>query len=742
MQDDLKDVERRLAAFERRQSFAGQLEAYALSRLNHVLFRQLFNLALVAALFLTGHFAASLGALGLLMLGELVDCGYLSTVPRRIARGKDDLGKLYRRTAITAGLQALTAAVSGLIPIVVSSAPGAVITSVAYVSCISINAGLLVHHHRLATQARLAMLLATAAIIVFIQTGRGGFADENMLFNTVGMILMFSLVYSFISFALRGYLSQISRSRDLLQRSKALARANEELAFRQEEIRRLALVARNASDSIFMADADGKILWVNEAFTEMTGYPPDEAIGTTPAELLDSEQTDPEVSEQIISSVRKGIPLRTEILNRRKDGKEIWVETNQVPVCRADGSVEFVIAIERDITDARRHAEELAAAKRAAEKGERAKAQFLATMSHEIRTPMNGIIGMAELLRDAQLPKEHASYVETIRYSAEALMRIINDILDFSKLDAGKSVICAVDFDLLACVEGALSILRPKAVENGIYLDLDCAGPLPERLHGDDGRIRQILINIVGNAIKFTHKGGVTLRLSSEPRQDGALLTFEVIDTGIGIAPDRLSTIFDEFNQADGEVTRKYGGTGLGLTISRILAREMGGDITIRSTEGEGSHFTITLPLGNAAQPEAAPPVPGAEDAPEERPIRLDGVKALVADDNKTNRLVIRRYLGETGLDIVYARDGREAVKLTRRHTPRIVFMDMSMPEMDGLTATRQIRADSALEQPTIVALTANSFASDKAACLSAGMDGFLTKPFKRGELLDWLSQL
>ena len=247
------------------------------------------------------------------------------------------------------------------------------------------------------------------------------------------------------------------------------------------------------------------------------------------------------------------------------------------------------------------------------------------------------------------------------------------------------------------------------------------------------------MINIVGNAIKFTKHGGVTIDLSCYDNSEGSLVTLDVSDTGIGIAEDRVEQIFDQFSQANGEITRQYGGTGLGLTISRILAHEMGGDISIRSTLGTGSTFTISLQLDHTLDALEAAAEEALATAAE---IKLPGVKALVAEDNLTNQLLIKKYLKDTEMEIIYARNGREAVRLTLYHQPQVIFMDMSMPEMDGISATRKIRSEKALAQPKIVALTANVYASDKAACLAAGMDGFLSKPLKRSELLGWLGQL
>jgi CheY-like chemotaxis protein/anti-sigma regulatory factor (Ser/Thr protein kinase) len=315
-------------------------------------------------------------------------------------------------------------------------------------------------------------------------------------------------------------------------------------------------------------------------------------------------------------------------------------------------------------------------------------------------------------------------------------LKIINDILDFSRLDAGKLSIDPVDFSLRHCVQSAIELLQSTARDKGLTFDVTFATVLPPLLSGDDGRIRQVLINLLGNAVKFTEKGGVTVSVRHHDVDGRILVTIEVTDTGIGIPEDRLDRIFVQFSQADSATTRKFGGTGLGLTISRLLARRMGGDITLTSEPGKGSRFTVTMLLsaatGASAEATAAPPLP-------EEPLP-SGFSVLVAEDNRTNRLLIEKYLKDTALALSFAVDGRQAVETARRERPDVILMDMSMPEMDGLEAARHIPAPPG-PQPIIVALTANAFAADREACLAAGMNDFLAKPVRRTQLLATLAR-
>lgn len=570
---------------------------------------------------------------------------------------------------------------------------------------------------------------------------------EILVASTPFLIVCFCVIFAIAVYSLhqnaRGRVALKRRERlvedkqrELEHGKRALEQAHEDLQSNQEELYRLSLVAKHASDSIILSNAKSEILWVNDGFSRMTGYRADEAIGATPGELLNGPDTDFGTVAKIRDHIKRGEEYYTEVLSYTKSGAPFWVEVNVVPVLDDTGAVEFIVGVERDITHTKAHARELADAKRAAEQADRAKSEFLANMSHEIRTPMNGIMGMADLLAESELGAEEQAYVDVVRSSSNALLKIINDILDLSRLETGAVEIAGADFDPRSCVEASVDLLRPKAKEKGISLTVTYAEDLPRWAHGDDGRLRQILVNLVGNAVKFTSEGAVTVRASAADG-DPYLLSIAVEDTGIGISEEHASHVFDRFSQADTATTRAYGGTGLGLTISKALAERMGGDITLRSELGNGCCFTVQLPLAPAQEPSLSLVTKEHSRAT----TQLSPCVVLLAEDNKVNRLLIRKYLSDQPLELVEAEDGRKAVDLCRDVQPDIVLMDMSMPELDGVSATREIRA-LGIGQPTIVALTANAFESDRKACLSAGMDHFLSKPIDKNSLLQTLAAL
>ncbi|MEO8066112.1 MAG: ATP-binding protein [Flavobacteriales bacterium] len=383
---------------------------------------------------------------------------------------------------------------------------------------------------------------------------------------------------------------------------------------------------------------------------------------------------------------------------------------------------------------------ELSIAKERAERSEQVKQQFLANMSHEIRTPMNAIMGMSGILKRNAHPPEQDKYLSAITQSSENLLVILNDILDLSKLEAGKVDLEQVVYDPRKVLSNVRDILRFKAEEKGLTLDLDILEDVPTTLPGDPTRLNQILLNLAGNAVKFTERGSVRIRVrcSVDPmgRPHTTVLIIDVMDTGIGIPPDRLNTVFEEFTQAYSATARKYGGTGLGLTISKRLAEMQGGRITVTSKQSSGSTFTLTIPYAIAGSPGAKEPVLADDHRP--RPGELRDLRILLAEDNEFNAMVAQDELADAipGVQVDLAVNGKVAVRMAETNDYDVILMDVQMPEMNGYDATRAIRSlPGDKSRIPIIAMTANVMKDEVERCIQAGMDGFIPKPFKRDEL-------
>lgn len=512
---------------------------------------------------------------------------------------------------------------------------------------------------------------------------------------------------------------------------RQLAEANLEL-----ERSLLHTLMNHLPDAIYFKDEEGRFLRVSKSFATRLGLTDaDEALGRTAADFFPGEYVERTAAAES-EILETGEPIIGEEERPEwPDGSTGWVLSTRAPLRHRDGHSIGTVGISHDVTSLKEVEAELRAAKDEADEANRAKSEFLANMSHEIRTPMNAIIGMTELVLDTPLNTVQKDYLETALEAAESLLDIINEILDFSKIEAGKIELESVDFDLREELGDSMKSLALRAHGKDLELACHIDPDVPSRVVGDPGRLRQVIVNLAGNAIKFTSDGEVVVDVACESVTDEqAVLRFSVSDTGIGIPKEKLATIFDAFEQADTSTTRQFGGTGLGLAISATMVELMGGRLQVESEADRGSRFYFTLRLDVA--PEAEPLDQAARDA------LLAGTSVLVVDDNTTNRRILAEVLDNWGLHVTIATSGQEAIAQFRSlqssdNKVQLVLADVHMPGMDGYEMCRQIRDLEDADGPEMLVLTSGGRPGDAARCESLKIAAQLIKPIKQSELLE-----
>lgn len=503
----------------------------------------------------------------------------------------------------------------------------------------------------------------------------------------------------------------------------------------RDDLETLSLVANQSPIAILVMDAHGGIQWANPAFGKLTGYAEAEVIGRRVDQLLFGPSTEPKAVRNCAQALRNGYEITSDLLQYHRNGRTMWVELRLIPIHDDYGELARWIGIETDITARHQTEEALRAAKLSAEMSNRAKSEFLANMSHEIRTPLNAVVGMTELALTTQLTAEQRDYLNCVQSSSETLLGLLNDVLDVSKIEAGKMEIESITFNLVELVRETLKALAVKAHEKGLELAVHMPMDIPQYMEGDPVRIRQVLYNLVGNAIKFTEQGEVVVEVEEQwTTDDETCLHFAVRDTGIGIPKDRLQQIFEAFTQVDSSMARRFGGTGLGLTITSELIRMMAGKIWVQSSLGEGSTFHFTIQLRLADPPDSAQLAVDVE--------QLVGKHALVVDDNATNRRILDEMLRHWGIEPTLTDGADAAIEVLQRLSRSgeafdLVLLDAMMPRIDGFELAERIKNRPELNCGPVMMLSSADRPNSAARCRQLGIETYLVKPVSASSLLE-----
>ena len=511
----------------------------------------------------------------------------------------------------------------------------------------------------------------------------------------------------------------------------------------EAKLGRLTALVEHSEDAIISKELNGQITSWNAGAEHLYGYSADEVLGRSPMFLLPNDRLDEEAA--IDKEVRAGHSVQQlETVRRRKDATLVDVELTVSPVRNEHGDLIGISQIARDIRELRTWEQTLRMAKAASDTANQAKSEFLANMSHEIRTPMAAILGFNDMLSQSVDRPEEIDAVQTIRRNGEYLLELINDILDLSKIEAGRFELEQLEVSPAKLVADVIALMRVRATAKGLALQLEYATEVPETIRTDPTRVRQILINLIGNAIKFTQHGSVrfVVRLRQEVDQPPCL-QFDVIDTGIGMTEEQIAKLFRPFTQADSSTTRKYGGTGLGLSICHRLIQMLGGTVTVTSQPESGATFTVTIATGNIQQTRliipGVEPVSVVEIPKSTEPDAPQSAKILLAEDGPDNQRLIKYVLNKAGMEVVCVENGEAACELALSNAALgspfdLILMDMQMPVLDGYSATRRLRGFG-YTRP-IIALTAHAMSGDREKCLAAGCDDYTVKPINRELLL------
>ncbi|MHC4300773.1 MAG: PAS domain-containing protein [Planctomycetota bacterium] len=530
-----------------------------------------------------------------------------------------------------------------------------------------------------------------------------------------------------------------SVQRDITERKEAQEKLQASHRVTMSQLAELESIYENTPVGLSFVDTDLRYLRINKRLAHMNGKSVAEHIGRKVSEVI------PDIDDVVSGVYRQVIESGVPVLNMNIDGitdadpenRHYWL-ASFLPMKSQSGSVQGVIAVVEDITVLKNAEEQLRIAKGEAEAANIAKSQFLAQMSHEIRTPMSVIMNFADIMRMGELTEEQKSHIELVEKAGKSLMRIIEDIRDFSRIEAGKLTLVAADHSFDSMLNDVESMMRPFADEKGLEFAVVCDDSLPSTVHTDSDRVQQCLLNLIGNAIRFTEKGHVHLKVSACDNNGKDSVRFDVEDTGIGIAADKLDGIFVPFAQVDAGLTRKYAGTGLGLTITKQLAQLLGGDITVTSEIDRGSVFSLIIPAGMETLDADELADKSASESRARETIKYSG-KVLLVEDYAGIRALLGELIERFGLEVTQAREGEEALDIALAESFDLIFMDIQMPVMDGYTAAGRLR-EKGITTP-IVALTALALESSREECIEAGCDDYLPKPVDKEELRRILSR-